>query len=78
MITTKILITLVVIEVISCGNILFLNGIASLSHHLWNRELARALAKKGFNITMVSPDRDIDEPNIHCIHMEAIYAKLYG
>lgn len=66
---------------VSCGsvNILFLNGIPSPSHHLWNRVLIRGLAAKGHNITMVSVDNDKNPyPNIHYIFMEETYPTLYG
>lgn len=67
------------ISAISCGNILFLNGIASPSHHLWNRVLARGLAAKGYNITMVSVDDDKSpHPNIHYVFLEATYDTIYG
>lgn len=65
----------------SCGstNILFLNGIPSPSHHLWNRVLIRGLAEKGYNITMVSVDNDKNpHPNIHYIFMEETYSTIYG
>jgi glucuronosyltransferase len=69
------------IREIACGggNILFLNGIASPSHHLWNRVLIKGLAAKGYNITMVSVDNDENpSPNIHYIHMEEAYNTLYN
>lgn len=61
------------------ANILFLNGIASPSHHLWNRVLVRGLASKGHNITMVSVDDDQNPPaNVHYIFLEAVYSTLYN
>jgi glucuronosyltransferase len=68
-----------VINMASSANILFLNGIASPSHHLWNRVLIRSLAEKGHNITMVSVDNDKSpQPNIHYIFLEATYETIYG
>lgn len=70
---------LVTVNAINGGNILFLNGIVSPSHHLWNRVLIRGLAAKGHNITMVSVDNDKSpQANIHYIFMEATYYTLYG
>lgn len=60
-------------------NILFLNGIPSPSHHLWNRVLIKGLAAKGYNITMASVDIDKNPlPNIHYIFMEETYPTIYG
>lgn len=68
-----------VIQMISCDNILFLNGMASPSHHLWNKVLIEGLAEKGHNITMVSVDNDKNPPpNVHYIYLEAVYETLYG
>lgn len=67
--------------VVTCGgaNILFLSGIPSPSHHLWNRVLIRGLAAKGHNITMASVDNDQNPyPNIHYIFMEETYPTLYN
>lgn len=70
---------LTIVETIYCKNILFLNGIASPSHHLWNGVLMKGLAQKGYNLTMVSVDTDINPPpNIHYIFMEATYDTIYG
>jgi glucuronosyltransferase len=61
------------------GNILFLNGLTSPSHHLWNRVLIRGLASKGYNITMLSVDNDENpSPNIHYIYLEQAYNALYN
>lgn len=80
MVVISIFIISALIEVIACGNILILNGIASPSHHLWNRVLARGLAKEGFNVTMVSVDEDKSppQPNIHYIFLEATYSTVYS
>lgn len=64
---------------IFCGNILFLNSVASPSHHLWNRKLADGLAMKGYNITMVSADNDHNQvPNVHYIILESVYDTIYN
>ena len=79
MVSLQLLTFIAIIKVITSGNILFLNGIASPSHHLWNRVLLKGLARKGFNMTMVSVDDDKNpEPNIHYIFMEATYDTIYG
>jgi hypothetical protein len=61
------------------ANILFLNTIASPSHHLWNKKLIKGLAEKGHNITMVSVDNDQNPPaNVHYIFLEKAYEEIYG
>lgn len=61
------------------ANILYLNTIASPSHHLWNKKLIKGLADKGHNITMVSVDNDEKPPpNVHYIFIEGVYETLYG
>lgn len=63
----------------SCENILFLAGIGSPSHHIWNREITYALAERGHNITVISPSRDEDQPaNVHYLQIVGEYSKLYG
>lgn len=62
-----------------CENILFLAGIGSPSHHIWNREITYALAERGHNITVISPNRDEDQPaNVHYLQIDGEYMKLYG
>lgn len=64
---------------VSCGNILFLNGMTSPSHHLWDKVLIRSLSEKGHNITMVSVDDDKNPPpNVHYIYLESAYSTLYS
>lgn len=66
------------IVTIESVNILFLNGIPSPSHHLWNRVLIRGLAAKGHNITMASVDNDEKPyPNIHYVFMEETYSTMF-
>lgn len=79
MVALNFLIFVILIQVISCGNILFLSEIASTSHYLWNRVLLRGLAKKGYNVTMVSVDDDKSPPpNIHYIFIEGTYEAIYN
>lgn len=59
------------------ANILFLNGMASPSHHIFNRALVLGLAKK-HNVTFVSADlSNVATQNIHYIHLEKVYEVLY-
>lgn len=59
------------------ANILFLNGVASPSHHIYNRALVVGLAND-HNITFVSVDvSDKKHPNIHYIHLEKTYEIIY-
>lgn len=63
---------------VSGANILFLNSVATPSHHLWDKVLIRGLAEKGHNITMVSVDKDENPPaNVHYIHLEKTYSSMY-
>lgn len=65
--------------VINSGNILILHGLASPSHHLWNRALADGLAIRGHNITIASVDEDKNpHPNIHYVYMESAYNMSYS
>lgn len=62
-----------------CENILFLAGIGSPSHHIWNREITYALAERGHNVTVLSPSRDEDQPaNVHYLRIVGKYKNLYG
>lgn len=56
------------------GNILFLSGVASPSHHIYNRALALGLAESGHNVTFVSADlAKASHTNLHYIHLEKVY-----
>lgn len=56
------------------GNILFLNGVPSPSHHNFNRAIVLGLAAKGHNVTFVSVDVSKKQvPNVHYIHLERAY-----
>lgn len=61
------------------GNILYLNGVPSPSHHIYNRVLVLELAAKGHNVTFVSVDIvKKASPNVHYIHLEKTYETFYG
>lgn len=61
------------------GNILFLNGIPSPSHHHYNRVFILGLAAKGHNVTFLSVDNvKKTTPNVHYIHLEKTYEIYYG
>lgn len=62
----------------SGANILFLNGVASPSHHIFNRALVLGLAAKGHNVTFLSADVSKEtKPDVHYIHLEKVYDALY-
>lgn len=42
------------------------------------RTLNYGLAAKGFNVTVLSPDKDVSTTNLHYIHMEQVYEVLYN
>lgn len=59
------------------ANVLYISGVASPSHHIFNRALAVGLARS-HNVTFVSADiSKTPIPNLHYIHLEKIYAELY-
>lgn len=59
-------------------NILCLMGVPSPSHHIWNRVLMEALAAKGYNLTIVSPDIEkVQKPNLTYIHLEETYHTIH-
>lgn len=59
------------------ANVLFLSGVASPSHHIYNRAFVIGLAKT-HNVTFVSSDEGKPHPNVHYIHLEKVYSTLYG
>lgn len=61
------------------GNILYLNGVPSPSHHHYNRMFVLGLAAKGHNVTFVSVDT-VKKPtlNVHYIFLEKTYEIFYG
>uniref|UniRef100_A0A182PSE2 UDP-glucuronosyltransferase n=1 Tax=Anopheles epiroticus TaxID=199890 RepID=A0A182PSE2_9DIPT len=61
------------------ANILCLMGVASPSHHIWNRAIMDALARQGHNMTILSADVEKNQPkNVHYVHLEEIYPTLYS
>lgn len=63
---------------VQCANILALCGIASPSHHIWNRNIYLQLVKSGHNVTVLSPDIDQDSiPNLHYLWTEKVYKEIY-
>lgn len=59
------------------SNILFLNGVPSPSHHIYNRALVVGLANKGHNVTFVSPEEaKMATPNVHYVLLEKSYELL--
>ncbi|XP_049297584.1 UDP-glucosyltransferase 2-like [Anopheles funestus] len=60
------------------ANILCLMGVASPSHHIWNRAIMDGLARQGHNLTILSADVETNQPpNVHYVHLEEIYPTLY-
>jgi glucuronosyltransferase len=81
--TTRILAIVIGLSCLSvqirAANILFLHLVPSPSHHLWNRNLMQAVASRGHNITMISPDLETTaHPNMTFIHLEQLYETVYG
>ncbi|CAG9802034.1 unnamed protein product [Chironomus riparius] len=70
--------------VINCSaslhsNILFLSGVPSPSHYIYNKALAEALALRGHNVTFVSPDVSNKViQNFHYIHLDQVYEHCYN
>ncbi|XP_053666700.1 UDP-glucosyltransferase 2-like [Anopheles marshallii] len=61
------------------ANILCLMGVASPSHHIWNRAIMDGLARQGHNLTILSADVETNQPdNVHYVHLEEIYPTLYS
>ncbi|CAG9807568.1 unnamed protein product [Chironomus riparius] len=60
-----------------CANVLYLHGVLSPSHHIWNRALAKGLADSGHNVTFLSTDEPKGEvKNLHYIVLEGSYQNL--
>lgn len=58
-------------------NILYLSGIPTTSHFIWNRALINGLAAQGHNLTVLSADIDKKPPhNVHYYHLEEAYPLL--
>uniref|UniRef100_A0A8D8GWC6 (northern house mosquito) hypothetical protein n=1 Tax=Culex pipiens TaxID=7175 RepID=A0A8D8GWC6_CULPI len=74
-----VLFTVQIVSVAFGANILCLFGVASPSHHIWNRAIVDALAAKGHNLTVVSPDVEKNTvENVHYIELEETYPELYS
>uniref|UniRef100_A0A182K8V2 UDP-glycosyltransferases domain-containing protein n=1 Tax=Anopheles christyi TaxID=43041 RepID=A0A182K8V2_9DIPT len=60
------------------ANILALMAVPSPSHHIWNRVLVDALAARGHNLTVVSPDIERKpKANVTYIHLEKTYDTIH-
>lgn len=60
-----------------CANVLYIHGVLSPSHHIWNRALAKGLADAGHNVTFISTDKPKGEvKNLHYIVLEESYENL--
>lgn len=67
----------ILFSVSNCENILFLCGIPSRSHHLWNGEIVKALAARGHNLTVLSTDFDLKSPeNVQYLVLNDVYATI--
>uniref|UniRef100_A0A182QRT7 UDP-glycosyltransferases domain-containing protein n=1 Tax=Anopheles farauti TaxID=69004 RepID=A0A182QRT7_9DIPT len=77
--TTVVCATLVLVAQCASGaNILCLMGVPSPSHHIWNRALVEALAARGHNLTVVSPDVERKPtPNVTYIQLEETYNTIH-
>ncbi|EAT45661.1 AAEL003076-PA [Aedes aegypti] len=73
-----VLVCLVGVPLCKGINILCLMGVPSPSHHIWNRVLMEALASRGYNLTIVSPDVEkVQKPNLTYIHLEEVYHTIH-
>ncbi|XP_044263388.1 UDP-glycosyltransferase UGT5-like [Tribolium madens] len=74
----KVLIFCFTVKCVLSANILFVSPIPSPSHHIWNRALALGLVNKGYNVTLIGPDKDKVQPkNYSHIYIEGLYEELY-
>ncbi|PSN47387.1 hypothetical protein C0J52_11157 [Blattella germanica] len=60
------------------AKILALLGVVSRSHHIFNKALTHALAERGHQITVLSPDKDEDVPNVTYLQIEGLYKTKDG
>lgn len=52
-------------------NLLYICPLPSPSHQIFNYALGRALAEKGYNVTLVGPDKlKVPHKNLHLIHLD--------
>lgn len=71
----KLFLFVFLVRCASCANILFVAGIPSPSHHIFNRALAFALADRGHNVTMIGNDEEKEvRKNFHFLLMEGTYS----
>lgn len=61
---------------IDAKNILFLSGVPSASHHIWNKVLAGGLVDRGFNVTVLSAEIEYSTDRLHFVFMERIYERI--
>jgi glucuronosyltransferase len=73
----KLISLLSIVSIGNAANILYLHGILSPSHHLWNSVLARELAIRGHNVTFLSTNPPKGETkNVHYVVLEKSYEIL--
>uniref|UniRef100_U5EUX0 Putative udp-glucuronosyltransferase n=1 Tax=Corethrella appendiculata TaxID=1370023 RepID=U5EUX0_9DIPT len=73
------LLLLTIFKPLNGANILCLFNVPSPSHHIWNTAIVKGLAAKGHNLTIVSPDIEVNKPaNVNYIHLEKVYSSLYN
>lgn len=71
---SHVLIFVCLLKTVFGGNVLFINGVPSPSHHIYNRAIVLGLAEKGHNVTFLSTDLVKKETkNVHYIHLEKAY-----
>ncbi|XP_046386467.1 UDP-glucosyltransferase 2-like [Ischnura elegans] len=73
--------TIGILLLVSCGSyaarILAIVPIVSRSHHIWNSALTVALARRGHQITAISPDPPMENhPNLKHIIIEGAYERV--
>lgn len=61
---------------IQSANILFLLAVPSPSHRLWNNVLIEKLTANGHNLTVLTVEYEISQPNVTYIYVEKIYETL--
>jgi glucuronosyltransferase len=75
-----VVLTILHFEAVRSENFLFLNGVGSPSHNLWNQVLIEGLAaNKKYNLTVITPDvYNTSFSNLHYIHLEKTYEVMYS
>ncbi|CAH1963784.1 unnamed protein product [Acanthoscelides obtectus] len=72
----RVAFSLLLVNYLECANILVLQDTPSPSHTIWNSEVAKGLARRGHNVTMLGPDDFKNRKpvkNFHYIELEAIF-----